>query len=78
MAVTAKALPRAAAHHEEEEDPREHLLLDPRPRGEMNAMVMESMHTTSWKFWGVTIFLILTVAICLFGAWGYMIAGGRG
>ena len=32
---------------DEEIDPSQHLMLDPRPRGEMNAMVMESMHTTS-------------------------------
>ncbi len=38
-------------HQEEDEDPREHLMLDPKPRGEMNAMVMDSMHATSWKFW---------------------------
>ena len=39
------------AHHEE--DPKQYLMYDPKPRGEMNAMVMESMHTTSWKFWVV-------------------------
>ena len=78
MTVTIKSLFRPAARSEEDEDPKEHLLLDPRPRGEMNTMVMESMQTTSWKFWGVTMFLILVVATCLFGAWGYMIAEGLG
>jgi Ni/Fe-hydrogenase subunit HybB-like protein len=77
MAVTANAMP-VGAHAEEPEDPREHLLLDPRPRGEMNAMVMESMHATSKKFWGVTIFLALTVLLALIGAWGYLIAEGLG
>ncbi len=56
----------------------EHLMLDPRPRGEMNAMVMEAMTTTSWKFWVVAGFLGLVVAVCLFYYWGYMIANGLG
>ncbi|MGC1374696.1 MAG: NrfD/PsrC family molybdoenzyme membrane anchor subunit [Anaerolineales bacterium] len=77
MAVTANALPHAHAH-EEEEDPREHLMLDPKPRGEMNAMVLESMMTTNWKFWVVTGVLGVIVLTCLFGAWGYMIAEGLG
>ena len=63
---------------DEEIDPSQHLMLDPRPRGEMNAMVMESMHTTSWKFWVVVGFLVLVVATCLFGTWGYLIANGLG
>jgi hypothetical protein len=41
-----------------------HLMLDPMPRGEMNAMVMESMHTTSWKFWVVFGLLTAVVAGC--------------
>jgi Ni/Fe-hydrogenase subunit HybB-like protein len=77
MAVTANAMPGAHAE-EEQEDPREHLMFDPRPRGEMNAMVMEAMHTTNWKFWVVAIFLGLTVLTCLIIAWGYMIAEGLG
>jgi molybdopterin-containing oxidoreductase family membrane subunit len=78
MATMAEsmALPEASAG--EHGDPREHLMLDPRPRGEMNAMVMESMQKTSKKFWGVVIFLVLTVAFALVGAWGYMIAEGMG
>jgi len=54
------------------------LMFDPRPRGEMNALVMESMHTTNWKFWVVTITLGVIVLICLVGAWAYMIAEGLG
>src|SRR5512140_4031226 len=77
MAVTANALPHAHAH-EEQEDPREHLMLDPKPRGEMNAMALESMMTTGWKFWVVTGFLGVIVLTCLFGVWGYMIAEGLG
>jgi Ni/Fe-hydrogenase subunit HybB-like protein len=78
MATLAEsmALPEASAG--EHGDPREHLMLDPRPRGEMNAMVLESMHKTSKKFWGLVIFLVLTVAFALVGAWGYMIANGMG
>ena len=65
-------------HHEEEHDPRESLMFDPRPRGELNAMVMESMHTTSWKFWVVLGILAFLVVTCFFYAWGYMIAEGLG
>ena len=56
----------------------EHLMLDPRPRGEMNAMVMEAMHITSWKFWVISVLLGIVVATCLFGSWGYMIVEGLG
>jgi molybdopterin-containing oxidoreductase family membrane subunit len=55
-----------------------HLMLDPLPRGQMNDMVMESMHATSWKFWVVFGLLSVIVAVFLFGAWGYMIANGLG
>ena len=82
MAITADALPHAhkpgAGADEEHEDFREHLMLDPRPRGEMNDMVMESMLSADWKFWVVITFLALVVGVCLFGAWGYMIANGLG
>lgn len=80
MAVASKYMPGAKkaheAHHAEEHDPREYLMYDPKPRGEMNAMVMESMYTTSWKFWVVFGILSILVAICFFYAWGYMIAEG--
>jgi Ni/Fe-hydrogenase subunit HybB-like protein len=62
--------------HEEEHDPRESLMFDPLPRGVMNDMVMESMHTTSWKFWLVLGILIFLVATCFVYAWGYMISEG--
>ena len=67
-----------ADHHEEEHDPRELLMFDPKPRGEMNNMVMESMMTTSWKFWVVLVLLIIIVATCFVYAWGYLIANGLG
>ena len=76
--MVATAEPLEQAHPIEAEDPREHLLLDPKPRGEMNGMVMESMHTTTWKFWALAIFLGLVVISCLVIAWGYMIAEGLG
>ncbi|MBK9927596.1 MAG: polysulfide reductase NrfD [Anaerolineales bacterium] len=70
---------KAHAHHQEEEhDPREFLMYDPKPRGEMNDMVMESMMTTSWKFWAVIAVLVVLVASCFVYAWGYMIANGLG
>jgi molybdopterin-containing oxidoreductase family membrane subunit len=56
----------------------EHLMFDPLPRGVMNDMVMESMQTTSWKFWVVAGFLGIIVLVCLFGAWGYLINEGMG
>ena len=82
MAVTSNYFSGAKkgheAQHEEEHDPRESLMYDPKPRGEMNAMVMESMMTTSWKFWVVFGILAVLVATCFFYAWGYMIANGLG
>ena len=55
MASYAKPLARPQPHAEEhEENPREHLMHDPLPRGQMNAMVMESMHETNPIFWVVT------------------------
>ena len=70
-------------HHDHAQDHvahlrEQHLMLDPLPRGQMNDMVMESMHTTSWKFWVVFGILSVIVAVFLFGAWGYMIANGLG
>ncbi|HSO26546.1 MAG TPA: NrfD/PsrC family molybdoenzyme membrane anchor subunit, partial [Anaerolineales bacterium] len=50
----------------------------PRPRAEMNTMVMEAMHTTDLSYWIVVGILAVLVAVCLFGAWGYMIANGMG
>ena len=81
MAVTSKYFSGAEKGHEtehEEHDPRESLMYDPKPRGEMNAMVMESMMTTSWKFWVVFGILAFLVATCFIYAWGYLIANGLG
>src|SRR4030065_2100898 len=76
--MVARAKPLEQTHLEEQEDPREHLMLDPKPRGEMNAMVMDAMHTTSWKFWVVAGVLGIIVLTCLIIAWGYLLAEGLG
>lgn len=80
MAVSSEYLPAAGGaqveHHEGGHNPRELLMFDPLPRGVMNDMVMESMHTTSWRFWVVLGILIFLVATCMVYAWGYMIAEG--
>ena len=77
--MTADAAPLSQTHvYEEEEDPRQHLMLDPRSREEMNSMVMEAMHTTTREYWIVVGVLTFLVVVCLFGAWGYMIDTGMG
>lgn len=78
MTVSAKSLSHAHPHEAETHAHRESLMFDPRPRGLMNAWVMEAMHETSWKFWLITALLALTVVVFLFGAWGWMIAEGLG
>lgn len=57
---------------------KEHLMLDPMPRDEMNQMVMDSMTHTTPRYWAFVIGFGAAVAILLFGAWGYMIATGMG
>jgi len=76
--MTAKAMPFPKGEFQEEEDPHEHLLFDPRPREEMNQMVMDSMQSTSRSFWVVVGILTLVVLVCLFGAWLYMALTGMG
>src|SRR6266542_153921 len=76
--MTTIAKPFARPRAEEHEYPREHLMHDPLPRGQMNAMVMEAMHETSWTFWVVTGFLTLIVLTCVVYAWYYMIMNGLG
>jgi len=74
MTANSVPLPQTRA----EEDPHQHLLLDPRPREEMNHMVMEAMTATSRPYWVVIGILATLVAVCLFGAWLYMIIKGMG
>lgn len=71
---------KASPHQESEAEElrKEHLMLDPMPRDEMNQMVMEAMTTTTRKWWVFVIGFGLGVAVLLFGAWGYMIATGMG
>ncbi len=76
MVATAKPIKEATPAAEE--DPHDHLLLDPRPREEMNNMVLESMHSTSWKFWLTVVFLGLIVLSCLIGVLTYITVGGLG
>ncbi len=76
--MSAIAKPLARSRVEEKDDPREHLMHDPLPRGEMNAMVMEAMHTTTWKYWTAVGVLAFLVATCLVYAWYYLIANGLG
>jgi molybdopterin-containing oxidoreductase family membrane subunit len=78
MAIAAKSMPHVQPHAEEHDDPREHLMHDPRPRGEMNSMILESMHTAGWKYYAAVIVLSLVVATCFFYAWGYLIMKGIG
>jgi molybdopterin-containing oxidoreductase family membrane subunit len=77
MTANMEHSPKGTMSHEEHLR-EQHLMLDPKPRGEMNAMVMEAMHSTSWQFWVVAVLLGAVVLVSLFGAWGYMIAEGLG
>lgn len=76
--MTTIAKPFARPHGEEHEDPREHLMHDPLPRGQMNAMVMESMHETNPIFWVVTGVLALIVLFALGYEWYVLIMQGQG
>ena len=76
MTTLAKPLTRPRA--EEHEDLRQHLMHDPLPRGQMNAMVMESMHATSPIFWVVTAVLAAFVVFALGYEWYVLIMQGQG
>jgi len=77
--MTATAKPLSHAHPPKgHEAVRQQLMFDPKPRGQMNALVMESMLSASWKFWLTAGFLALIVVVFLFGAWGLLIAEGMG
>lgn len=76
MATLAK--PLAHSHGDEHEDPRQHLMFDPLPRGQMNAMVMESMRTTSPIFWIVAAILAVVVLFTLGYEWYVLIMVGQG
>jgi Ni/Fe-hydrogenase subunit HybB-like protein len=55
-----------------------HLMLDPKPRGEMNSMVIEAMQHIDWKYWVLVVPLAIFVLLGLFGVWAYLIANGLG
>ena len=76
MATVTRPLTRP--YTEEHENPRERLMHDPLPRGQMNAMVMEAMHETSPIFWVITIALAVTVVITLGYDWYVLIMQGQG
>ncbi len=79
--MAAEAKPLSSGLHmplTEEEELREQLMFDPRPREELNRMVMESMSTTSPRFWIAVGILTVLVLVCLLGMWGYMIFTGIG
>ena len=57
---------------------RRRLLLDPRPRDEMNRMILKPMMSTGWRYWAVVAILALLVFIGLVVAWGYQIVVGMG
>ncbi len=78
MATSAETLKAPGAAAAEPENPRSQLMLDPLPRGEMNSMVVESMHKTTWKYWVVMVLLVLAVVAALVVGWGYMILNGLG
>ncbi len=64
--------------HNIPEEFKESLMFDPRPREEMNDMVMESMHTVGKAYWWAVGILTLIVALALFGVWFFMIFQGMG
>jgi molybdopterin-containing oxidoreductase family membrane subunit len=76
MATVAK--PFARPNIDEHEDPRQHLMHDPLPRGQMNAMVMEAMHETNPIFWAVTGVLALIVVFTVGYQWLRVILEGQG
>jgi molybdopterin-containing oxidoreductase family membrane subunit len=83
MAVESKVLEQAPTQtlpieHDEAEERKEHLMLDPRRREEMNRMVLEAMTTTSKRYWIAVGVLAVLVAVLLFGAWGNQILVGMG
>ncbi|MEA4909105.1 MAG: polysulfide reductase NrfD [Chloroflexi bacterium] len=78
MAAETHSFSDVRLSHTEEEDHTQHLMLDPRPREEMNRMVMESMTHTTPAFWAWAITTGLGAAVFLFGAWGVMIFQGMG
>ena len=61
-----------------EENPKEHLLLDPIPQEEMNQIMLKPMMSASPAYWLVVAILAAIVAVCIFGMWAYQIRWGMG
>ena len=76
--MTAESVPLPKSRSVEEEEARQHLMFDPKPREEMNKMVLDAMETTSKSFWVIVTILSVLTIVCLFGAWLYMILTGMG
>jgi molybdopterin-containing oxidoreductase family membrane subunit len=62
----------------QEGEAAESLMHDPRPREEMNQMVMESMTSMSLKYKAVAGLLGLLTGVLFFGSWGLFIFQGMG
>lgn len=71
------AAPEATLSHEEHLR-RRHLMMDPRPQGEMNQMVMDSMKRTGVEFWIVMAVLAVIALVGFLGTWLYQIHFGLG
>ena len=67
-----------AAESHDEEARRESMMYDPRPQGEMNDMVLESMQRTGPSYWVIVAILAGIALVCYLGAWLYMILSGMG
>ncbi|MCB0064826.1 MAG: polysulfide reductase NrfD, partial [Caldilineaceae bacterium] len=74
---TLRPLPQKT-EEEERHHLQKHLLLDPRPREEMNRMVLGAMLKTGPAYWSLVAVLALISIIGLFGVWGYQIVTGMG
>src|SRR5512136_277790 len=61
-----------------EDDPKERLLLDPRPQEEMNRIMLRPMFSASAGWWLVVAILTAIVAVCLVGTVAYLIRWGFG
>ncbi len=62
---------------QEEEARREHLLLDPRPADEMNAMVVDPMFQATRRFW-ISFVILGGLVMLMFGTWIYQMIWGLG
>ncbi len=62
----------------QEDDPKERLLLDPRPPEEMNETILQAMYRTGPGYWVMISVLAILMLVGLVGAWGYQIWYGMG